>query len=595
MKIKMLERGFLLLTIWLGYLYATTYIVNNVNDTNTPGTLRWSINQANANAGADTILFNIPGPGLHTIYPLSQLPPLFDTAGVFIDGLSQPGASPGPNPPSSCILLVEINGANAGSSHGLWILSPNNTIQGLIVDSFEQHGIRIQGTPNGTHNNYIHCNFVGIDSSGNIIRPNGWNQARLWGGVYIEVVAGSTGVAFDNTVQANLISGNYVEGVGISNCPPGDVFANSVLNNYIGTDITGTQDRGNVHDGVYIGEGAHDNLVDGNLISGNDYEGVCIIGYPDLEIITYGNIIFNNIIGLTINLSNLANTRDGVSMGIYGSYYGGYAPDNVVDSNRIAYNLRNGVVVWEHPSNTINADGNIITRNSIYDNQLLGIDLGDNNVTANDPSDPDNGPNQEVNFPVILSANYVSGQTTISGTIDIDTDPTQAVVEIFKAKQDPSGYGEGMVYLGIAVPTATGSWSATFSTLNVGDLVTATTTDMNNNTSEFALNSTVILGVQEEERDSLEQVRLYGIYPNPFSTSTSIHFITQHRGYLDARIYDIKGSLVKTLLQGIYPAKTFILTWNGDDEKGDRVGSGLYLLVISHPSGSAIRTITLIN
>lgn len=50
--------------------------------------------------------------------------------------------------------------------------------------------------------------------------------------------------------------------------------------NYAGTDYTGTLDRGNAHDGIYIGEGAHDNIIDGNLISGNDFKGVCVIGYP---------------------------------------------------------------------------------------------------------------------------------------------------------------------------------------------------------------------------------------------------------------------------------------------------------------------------
>ena len=120
-----------------GTLIAATYTVINTNDTGT-GSLRWAITQANNNNNTfDVINFNIPGGGVQTIRPLSQLPQLFDTAGVFIDGLTQPGASPGTSPPSSCTLMVRVSGAFAGASHGFWILSPNNVIQGLVIDSFE--------------------------------------------------------------------------------------------------------------------------------------------------------------------------------------------------------------------------------------------------------------------------------------------------------------------------------------------------------------------------------------------------------------------------------------------------------------------------
>ena len=57
-------------------------------------TLRAAIEQANASAGADTIAFSIPGPGVHTISPTAYLPILTDDGGVTIDGYSQPGSSP---------------------------------------------------------------------------------------------------------------------------------------------------------------------------------------------------------------------------------------------------------------------------------------------------------------------------------------------------------------------------------------------------------------------------------------------------------------------------------------------------------------------
>jgi hypothetical protein len=59
------------------------------------GTLRDAINYANAQGTATTIDFNIPGPGVHTIGPLSGLPTLFKP--TILDGTSQPGYTTTPS------------------------------------------------------------------------------------------------------------------------------------------------------------------------------------------------------------------------------------------------------------------------------------------------------------------------------------------------------------------------------------------------------------------------------------------------------------------------------------------------------------------
>src|SRR5947209_6563779 len=61
------------------------FTVTNTNDTG-PGSLRQAINDANFAGG--TITFNIPGPGVHTISPLTALTL---TNQVIIDGYTQPG------------------------------------------------------------------------------------------------------------------------------------------------------------------------------------------------------------------------------------------------------------------------------------------------------------------------------------------------------------------------------------------------------------------------------------------------------------------------------------------------------------------------
>ena len=67
---------------------AATFTVTNKLDSGS-GSFRQAILDANANSGLDTILFNIPGAGTHTISPGSALPTIVDP--VVIDATSQPG------------------------------------------------------------------------------------------------------------------------------------------------------------------------------------------------------------------------------------------------------------------------------------------------------------------------------------------------------------------------------------------------------------------------------------------------------------------------------------------------------------------------
>ena len=69
---------------------AATFTVTTTGDSGA-GSLRQAITDANAAAGADTIAFNIPGAGVHTIVLGSALPAVTDE--ITIDGYSQPGTS----------------------------------------------------------------------------------------------------------------------------------------------------------------------------------------------------------------------------------------------------------------------------------------------------------------------------------------------------------------------------------------------------------------------------------------------------------------------------------------------------------------------
>ena len=126
----------------------------------------------------------------------------------------------------------------------------------------------------------------------------------------------------------------------------------------------------------------------------------------------------------------------------------------------------------------------------IYSNKGLGIDINEDGVTPNDPGDGDTGPNNLMNYPVLNDAKVTQGKLHVKGTIDTQN-PETVTIEFFanpvpNPGGDPSGYGEGAIYLGSNQPNPQGKINATLPTVAPGTLITATATDANGNTSEFS-------------------------------------------------------------------------------------------------------------
>jgi CSLREA domain-containing protein len=93
-------------------------------------TLRAAIQQANATTGDDTIKFNIPGTGVKTISPNTNLPNIIDT--LSIEGFSQPGAVPNTlEKGTNAKLMIELNGSGVtgtSDSTGLRLSAPNSRV-----------------------------------------------------------------------------------------------------------------------------------------------------------------------------------------------------------------------------------------------------------------------------------------------------------------------------------------------------------------------------------------------------------------------------------------------------------------------------------
>jgi hypothetical protein len=65
-------------------------------------------------------------------------------------------------------------------------------------------------------------------------------------------------------------------------------------------------------------------------------------------------------------------------------------------------------------------------------------------------------------------------------------------------------------------------------------------------------------------------------YPNPFNPTTNIKFTIIKAGNVNIDIYNIKGELIKTLVNGNYNVGEHSVVWNGMDNKGKTVSSGVY-------------------
>jgi hypothetical protein len=88
---------------------------------------------------------------------------------------------------------------------------------------------------------------------------------------------------------------------------------------------------------------------------------------------------------------------------------------------------------------------------------------------------------------------------------------------------------------------------------------------------------------------------LYANYPNPFNPSTTIRFGVGQAGRVDLRVYGVDGRLVRTLRSRDLVPGTYSEVWDGNDERGLHVASGIYFVRLGAPDRSESRQITLLK
>ena len=479
-------------------------------------------------------------------------------SGNFI-GLDVTGTNALPNKLNGISVLQGTNNVIGGTTAGAGNVISGNTQNGVRL--WGGIGTLVQGNFIGTDFSgrvargnasdgvRIECasNFVGVDMlvGRNVISGNAHTGVSLFGlGVSNNVIAGNfigtdvtglaalgnfTGITITNASRnfigttapfgGNIISGNK----GDANFPFGsgvDVLGagatgNHFYGNLIGCDANGLTAIPNSNPGIFI-IGAGGNFIGGaevgarNVISGNFNTAVTITD-PGAN----GNVFLGNFIGTrTDGTAPLPNRWHGIEIkGTAGAtIVGGTAPG---EANRIAYAQTSGYDgVRVQPDGGL---GNVIRGNTIFSNAELAIDLGPGNVTPNDLNDPDTGPNNLQNYPVLAAATgrYI---TTVTGTLN--SRPNAAFILDFYGGND--GVGQGGHYLGSHTVNTVGnnvSFSVTFTNaVSVGSFIAATATDSAGNTSEFSA-STVVPPSVDTDGDGLPDDYEVAFSLNPNSSA----------------------------------------------------------------------------
>ena len=65
-------------------------------------------------------------------------------------------------------------------------------------------------------------------------------------------------------------------------------------------------------------------------------------------------------------------------------------------------------------------------------------------------------------------------------------------------------------------------------------------------------------------------------HPNPFNPITKIEFNLPKEGHLSLKIFNIRGELVRTLINEIQPQGEGHMMWDGANDQGQGVASGVY-------------------
>jgi hypothetical protein len=83
--------------------------------------------------------------------------------------------------------------------------------------------------------------------------------------------------------------------------------------------------------------------------------------------------------------------------------------------------------------------------------------------------------------------------------------------------------------------------------------------------------------------------------PNPFNPLTRVAFALTRAQPVELAVYDLKGRRLRVLARGIWAADEHVVTWNGRDDRGRELASGVYFVRLVAGPQAAVTKVTLVR
>lgn len=338
----------------------------------------------------------------------------------------------------------------------------------------------------------------------NTIRLNGSAGVVIDGGATNNVIGPGGPRSAGNVISANAADGVYIGGA--------TTVYNSVYGNYIGTNAAGNAADPNGQTGVVLDAGTSGNAIgslsaERNVIAGNAWAGVAIVNGAHDNFVQFNDIGTNRDFpvsaaetlvparpagGGSSSYLHLPNGNDGVYIGgAFTNTIGGYAGGSPAP-NFIHYNTWSGIYLLSGSHHNViglnniqansfygvildggNTAYNTITRTLIYQNGLDGIaernsagfnvwtevGVNDNGGLGIDKNAYNDG------FNIVDTPNlFIDSINRTTGVVHGHADASvlgTVKIELYRVSPDPSGYGEGGVFLGSTTTDVSGNWTIT--------------------------------------------------------------------------------------------------------------------------------------
>jgi hypothetical protein len=154
-----------------------------------------------------------------------------------------------------------------------------------------------------------------------------------------------------------------------------------------------------------------------------------------------------------------------------------------------------------------------------------------------------------------------------------------------------------MRFAGSQQADSVGAFAVLVTGVEVQDSVTAIATDADGNSSAFSvrMEATQPTGLDDDEPELPISFALEQNYPNPFNPSTLIVYSIPRRSFVELAVFNLLGERVATLESAMRGAGEHCVEWDGRDDTGESVASGVYLYRLTAEGQAASRKMLLLK